>query len=45
MNRVKNMTLNMVSDISDNVIVLRCSGRLVLGEGDDALREKVRKNC
>jgi anti-anti-sigma factor len=43
MNRVKNMTLNMVSDISDNVTVLRCSGRLVLGVGDDTLRERVKK--
>ena len=42
MNRVKNMTLNMVSDISDNVTVLRCSGHLVLGEDDAALREKVK---
>jgi anti-anti-sigma factor len=37
------MTLNMVSDISDNVTVHRCSGRLVLGEDDDALREKEKK--
>ena len=43
MNRVKNMTLNVVGDISDNVTVLRCSGRLVLGEDDDALREKVKR--
>ena len=43
MNRAKNMTLNMVNYISDNVTVLRCSGRLVLGEGEDALREKVKK--
>ena len=42
MNRVKNMTLDMVRDISDNVTVLRCSGHLVLGEDDDALREKVK---
>jgi hypothetical protein len=40
MNRVKNMTLNMVNYISDNVTVLRCSGRLVLGEDDDALRQQ-----
>ena len=37
------MTLNMVSHISDNVTVLRCSGRLVLGEDADALRERVKK--
>src|SRR6266576_5515625 len=43
MNRVKNMTLNMVGDISDNVTFLRCSGRLVLGEDADALREKVKR--
>jgi anti-anti-sigma factor len=43
MNRVKNMTLNMVNYISDNVTVLRCSGRLVLGGDDDALRERVKK--
>jgi anti-anti-sigma factor len=43
MNPVKNMTLNTVSDISDNVTVLRCSGRLVLGAGDDTLRERVKK--
>jgi len=42
MNRVKNMTLDMVRDISDNVTVLRCSGHLVLGEDDDVLREKVK---
>ena len=41
--RVKSMTLNMVSHISDNVTVLRCSGRLVLGEHADALRERVKK--
>ena len=33
----------MVSYISDNVTVLRCSGRLVLGEDADALRERVKK--
>jgi len=43
MNRVKNMTLNMVSYISDNVYVLRFSGRLVLGDDADALRERVKK--
>ena len=43
MNRVKNMTFNMVSYISDNVTVLRFSGRLVLGEDADALRERVKK--
>jgi len=37
------MTLNMVSYISDNVTVLRCSGRLVLGEDADALRERAKK--
>jgi len=37
------MTLNMVSHISDNVTVLRCSGRLVLGEDADALHERVKK--
>jgi anti-anti-sigma factor len=36
------MTLNMPSHISDNVTVLRCSGRLVLGEDADALRERVK---
>jgi anti-anti-sigma factor len=41
-NRIKNMTLNMGGDTSDNVTVLRCSGRLVLGEDDNALREKVK---
>ena len=40
--RVKSMTLNMASHISDNVTVLRCSGRLVLGEDADALRERVK---
>jgi anti-anti-sigma factor len=43
MKRVKNMTLNVVSYFSDNVTVLRCSGRLVLGEDADALRERVKK--
>src|SRR6266478_10249845 len=43
MNRVKNMTLNMVSYISDNVTVLRCAGRLVLGEDADALRERIKR--
>jgi anti-anti-sigma factor len=43
MNPVKNMALNMVSAISDNVTVLRCSGRLVFSEDDNALREKVKK--
>ena len=33
----------MVSHISDNVTVLRCSGRLVLGEHADALRERLKK--
>jgi anti-anti-sigma factor len=37
------MTLNMVSYISDDVTVLRCSGRLVLGEDADALRGRVKK--
>ena len=41
--RVKSMTLNMVSHIADNVTVLRCSGRLVLGEDADVLRERVKK--
>ena len=43
MNRVKNMTLDMVRDISDNVTVLRCSGHLVLGEDGDALRSTSKK--
>jgi anti-anti-sigma regulatory factor len=33
----------MVSYISDNVTVLSCSGRLVLGEDADTLRERVKK--
>jgi anti-anti-sigma factor len=37
------MTLNVVGYFSDNVTVLRCSGRLVLGEDADALRERVKK--
>jgi anti-anti-sigma factor len=40
--RVKSLTLNMAAHISDNVTVLRCSGRLVLGEDADALRDRVK---
>lgn len=36
------MTLNMAAHISDNVTVLRCFGRLVLGEDADALRDRVK---
>ena len=40
--RVKNMALNLVTHISDDVTVLRCTGRLVLGEDADALRERIK---
>jgi anti-anti-sigma factor len=38
----KSMTVSTVSHVSDDVMVLRCTGRLVLGEDADALRERVR---
>jgi len=41
--RVKNMALNIVTQISDDVTVLRCTGRLVLGEDADALRERIKR--
>lgn len=41
--RFKSMSVSAVTDISDNVTVLRCSGRLVLGEDADALRERVKE--
>jgi anti-anti-sigma factor len=38
----KSMTVSTVSHVSDDVMVLRCTGRLVLGEDTDALRERVK---
>jgi len=37
------MTVNTVTHVSDDVMVLRCTGRLVLGEDADALRERTKK--
>lgn len=39
----KSMALSTVTHVSDDVIVLRCIGRLVLGEDADALRERTKK--
>lgn len=39
----KNMMLSTFTHVSDDVIVLRCTGRLVLGEDADALRERATK--
>ena len=36
------MALSTVTLVWDDVVVLRCVGRLVLGEGSDALRERIR---
>jgi anti-anti-sigma factor len=41
--RSKSMTISTVTHASDDVMMLRCSGRLVLGEDADALRERVKK--
>jgi anti-anti-sigma factor len=37
------MTVNAGTHVSDDVMVLRCTGRLVLGEDADALRERTKK--
>jgi len=37
------MTVNTVTHVSDDVMVLRCTGRLVLGGDADALRERTKK--
>jgi len=39
----KSMTVSTVSHVSDDVMVLRCTGRLVLGEDADALCERTKK--
>ncbi len=39
----KSMTVNTVTHVSDDVMVLRCTGRLVLGGDADALRERTKK--
>ena len=39
----KSMTVSTVTHASDDVIMLRCTGRLVLGEDADALRERTKK--
>ena len=39
----KGMTLSTVRHVSDDVMVLRCTGRLVLGEDANALRERTKK--
>jgi anti-anti-sigma factor len=39
----KGMTVSTVSHVSDDVMVLRCTGRLVLGEDANALRERTKK--
>jgi anti-anti-sigma factor len=38
----KGMTVSTVSHVSDDVMVLRCAGRLVLGEDANALRERTK---
>ena len=37
------MAVSTVTHVSDDVMVLRCTGRLVLGEDADALRERTKK--
>ena len=39
----KSMTVNTVTHVSDDVMVLRCTGRLVPGGDADALRERTKK--
>ena len=39
----KSIALSTVTHVSDDVIVLRCIGRLVLGEDAAALRERTKK--
>jgi anti-anti-sigma factor len=39
----KSMTVSTVTHVSDDVMVLRCTGRLLLGEDADALRERTKK--
>jgi len=39
----KSMTVSTVTHVSDDVMVLRCTGRLVLGEDANALRERTKK--
>ena len=39
----KSMTVSTVTHVSDDVMVLRCTGRLVIGEDADALRERTKK--
>ena len=39
----KGMTVSTVRHVSDDVMVLRCTGRLVLGEDANALRERTKK--
>jgi len=39
----KSMMVSTVTHVSDDVMVLRCTGRLVLGEDADALRERTKK--
>ena len=39
----KSMAVSTVTHVSDDVMVLRCTGRLVLGEDADALRERTKK--
>src|SRR6266436_7205571 len=39
----KSMTVNTVTHVSDDVMVLRCTGRLVLGGDADAFRERTKK--
>jgi anti-anti-sigma factor len=41
--RFKSMTVSIVTHASDDVMVLRCTGRLVLGEDADALRERIKR--
>ncbi len=37
------MAVSTVTHVSDDVMVLRCTGRLVLGEDAEALRERTKK--
>ena len=39
----KGMTVNTVRHVSDDVMVLRCAGRLVFGEDANALRQRTKK--
>ncbi len=39
----KSMTVSTVTHASDDVMMVRCTGRLVLGEDANALRERTKK--